>query len=121
MTLRLLFLVMLVLGILFWTGAAGGGLVLVHMLLGIVFVAVLWAIGVVQAMRPDGSLGLTLGTFILGLVIAIYGMVQTRLLPGSGHVVIQIIHLLLALVAMGMAEMIAGRTRRAAKASVKVA
>ena len=121
MTLRLLFLVMLVLGILFWTGKAGGGLVLLHMFLGIVFVAVFWAIGIVQAMGRNGSLGLTLGTFILGLVIAIYGLAQRSLLPGSGHWIIQVIHLLLALIAIGMAEMIAGRTRRKALADVKAA
>jgi hypothetical protein len=119
MALRALFVIQLILGILFWTGNADG-LVLLHMLLGIAFVAVFWVIGAMAAMR-GASIGVMIGTFVLGLVIALFGLFQTRILPGSGHWVVQIIHLLLAISAIGFAEMIAGRTRRGASAGMRTA
>lgn len=112
MILRVLFVVQLVLGILFWLDVAGGGWVVAHMLVGILFVALFWAIGIVGAW-PNGNLGLAAGTFFLGLVLAIVGMTQTGILTGSGHWIIQVIHLLLAVLCLGMAEMISGRARRA--------
>lgn len=113
MSLRVFFLVNLILGILFWVGIAHR-LVLLHMLVGILFVASLWAVGVFQAMR-GGSLGLTLGTFVLGLIIAIFGLAQESILPGSGHAVVQVIHLLLAVLGIGLGEMSAARYARLAK------
>jgi hypothetical protein len=104
MGLRLTFLINLILGILFWTGKAGGGLVLLHMLLGILFVALLWWLGVAQGLR-GGSIGLTLGTFILGLILALVGLTQASI----GGLAIQIIHLLLALLAVGLGEMAGAR------------
>ena len=112
MGLRAIFLVNLMLGILFWTGHDSAVGVLVHMLFGIIFVVLLWLIGVVAALRT-GSIGLQLGTFAVGLVIAIFGLAQTSILPGSGHAIVQVIHLLLALVGLGVAEMTAARVRRA--------
>jgi hypothetical protein len=110
MVLRVLFVVQLILGIFFWFGAAEG-LVGIHMLIGICFVAVFWLIGVAYALR-GGSLTFVLGTFVLGLILALYGMFQTRLLTGSGHWIVQVVHLLLAVLAIGVAEMIAGRAQR---------
>ncbi len=103
MTLRALFVVQLVLGILFWTGVAGGGLVALHMLIGIIFVALVWYTGIAAALR-GGSMGLILGTFVIGLALALVGLFQTRILPGSNHWIIQVVHLLLALCAVGIAE-----------------
>ncbi len=108
MALRAIFLINLILGIWFWTGHDTGGLVLVHMLLGIVFVALLWWIGVAQALK-GGSLGITLGTFALGLILAIVGLTQ-RMMGGP---VIQIVHLLLAVLAIGLGEMAGARAKRA--------
>lgn len=113
MGLRAIFLVNLVLGILFWTGHEANSVVLIHMLLGIIFVVLLWLIGVFTALRT-GSIGLQLATFVTGLVIAIFGLAQRNILPGTNHGIIQVIHLLLALVGLGIAEMCAGRVRRAA-------
>src|SRR5262249_13844910 len=108
MALRAIFAINLTLGIFFWTGHAARGLVLVHALLGITFVALLFWVGAAQAMR-GGSLGITLGTFVLGLALAIVGLTQTRI----GGLGIQILHLLLAVLAMGLAEMAGARTNQA--------
>ena len=116
MVLRLLFLIQLVLGLLFWFGQAGG-FVLLHMLIGLLFIIDVWFLGVVQGLRANGSIGLTMGTFVVGLLLAIVGMTQGVLITGSAHWVIQVIHLLLALVAMGLGEASFARYNRSVSAA----
>lgn len=116
MSLRGLFVVMLILGVLLWTGALPDGWKIAHMGLGIIFVALLWTIGVIGALRT-GKIGLQVGSFVLGLLLAIVGMTQEGILRGSGHWVIQVIHLLLAVLSIGYAEMVVGRVKRAAPAT----
>jgi hypothetical protein len=117
MTLRGLFVIMLILGILLWTGKFDG-LKYVHMGLGIVFVAVLWTIGILGALRT-GKIGLQVGTFVLGLLLAIVGMTQEHILTHGGHWIIQVIHLLLALLSIGLAESVVGQVNRAAPTTQK--
>jgi hypothetical protein len=111
MALRLLFVVQFVLGLLFWFGRADG-LVPLHMVIGLLFIIDVWYLGVVQGLQANGSLGLTVGTFVVGLLLAIVGMTQTGILIGGAHWVIQIIHLLLALAAMGLGEASVARYNR---------
>ncbi|GAC1451836.1 MAG: hypothetical protein PVSMB4_11960 [Ktedonobacterales bacterium] len=115
MALRGGFVLALLLGLGFWTNILGqGGLVLLHMLLGLIVVGALWYLGLAQAQRPGGSLGLTIGTFILGLVLAIFGLTQVRLEAALHTVVaVQITHVILGLLAIGLGEMCNGRIRRA--------
>src|SRR5690242_8470246 len=82
MALRLLFVIQLVLGLLFWFGQAGG-LVPLHMLVGLLFIVDVWFLGVVQGLRANGSIGLTVGTFVVGLLLAIVGMTQGALVAGG--------------------------------------
>lgn len=114
MTLRAIFVINLVLGILFWTdrlaGPSAGSWKLLHMALGILFVAALWLLGALQAMR-GGPIGLMVGTFVIGLLLAIVGFVQDE----TGW--LQIIHVLLVLGAIGLGEMSAARYRRLSAAS----
>jgi len=107
MALRAIFVINLILGIIFWTGNAASGLVFVHALLGITFVALLFWVGAAQAMR-GGSLGITLSTFVVGLALAIVGLTQARI----GGLGIQIVHVLLAVLAIGLAEMAGARANR---------
>jgi hypothetical protein len=110
MVLRIALLATLVLGILFWTGNAEG-LQLLHIVLGFLVVFSLWVLGIAQGLQ-GGSFGLALATFFVGFLLALVGLFQTRWLPGSSHWVIQVIHLLLGLMAIGLGEMIGGRYRR---------
>ncbi len=115
MALRGGFVLALLFGLGFWTNLIPtNGLVLVHMLIGLVVVASLWYLGLAQAFR-GGSLGITLGTFVLGLLLAIVGLTQGAL-ETALHTTwpIQVTHLLLALLAVGMGEMCAARVRKAA-------
>lgn len=117
MSLRALFVINLVLGLLFWFGAIGGGWVLLHMLVGILFVACIWLLGLAQGLTKAGNLGLVIGTFLVGLIIAIFGMIQQGLLQPNGHWIIQVIHLLLAFAGIGIGEASAARYRRGIAAS----
>jgi hypothetical protein len=114
--LRIAVLAAIILGILFWTGNAEN-LIPVHMLIGIIAVLSLWVIGLAQGFIKGGSFGLALATFIVGLALAIVGLYQQQWLLGSSHWIIQVIHLLLGLSAIGLGEMINGRTRRLVKST----
>lgn len=111
MTLRLLGVILIVLGLLFWGGQALG-LVNTHMLIGVLFVLALWILcGVAVAARQ--STGLAAFGVFWGLVVLAFGMMQRALLPGSMHWVIQVLHLLFGLGAMGIGERLAARIKAA--------
>lgn len=110
MVLRALFLIQLILGLLFWFGKADQFIGL-HLFLGLLFVVDVWFLGVVQGLRANGSLGLTVGTFVVGLLLAIVGLIQAA---GILPLWLQILHLLLALGAMGLGEASAARYKRSA-------
>lgn len=119
MALRGGFVLALLLGLGFWTNILSqSGLILLHMFLGLVVVGTLWYLGLAQAQRPGGSLGLAVGTFILGLAVAIVGLSQSRLEAALHAVVaVQITHLVLNVLAVGLGEMCNSRIRRAAAKS----
>ncbi len=49
---------------------------------------------------------------VWGFVVPLLGITQTQLLSGDYHWVIQVLHLLVGLGAIGLAERLAGRMRR---------
>jgi|SRR5579883_1131827 hypothetical protein len=125
MILRAAVLLALILGIIFWANPAmpalNPGLKDFHMLLGIIVVLALWTLGLLQARVKGGSSGLAAGAFVVGLIVVIVGLWQESW-KGSGANVelINTIHLLLGLLAVGLGEMIGGRSKRLAKAEAKV-
>jgi hypothetical protein len=108
--LRLCFLVNLVLGLYFWI-SGNDTLVGLHMLVGILFVIFLWAFSAIVGLQT-GSVAFVAGCFVLGLLIAILGLTQTSILEGGGHWIVQVVHLLLAIIAIGFAEGYGARLRR---------
>ncbi|HJS90461.1 MAG TPA: hypothetical protein VJ738_10895 [Steroidobacteraceae bacterium] len=98
---------LVVLGVLFWTGHALSLLPL-HMLLGGLFVISLWVLAAVGFVVP-GARGLAFVVLLWSLILPALGVSQVRLLPGSGHWVIQVLHLLVALIAMGLGHALARR------------
>ncbi len=111
MVLRIAALAALVLGIIFWTGNADN-LQIVHIVLGFLVVISVWVLGIAQGVRRGGSFGLALATFVVGFLVLLVGLFQTRWLTGSNHWVIQVIHLILGLSAISLGEMIGARYRR---------
>src|SRR5258708_13001900 len=106
-------------GILFWLNIATN-LITVHMLIGIIVVLSLWIIGLVQGFMKGGSLPFAGLTFVVGLALAIVGLYQQQWLIGPAHWVIQVIHLLLGLSAIALAEMIVRLTKERVKAQQAV-
>jgi hypothetical protein len=109
MGIRAAWVVQLVLGVLFWTGNALG-LVDLHQLLGILLVLALWTQAVLAA-RAGVESRLVAAAAVWGLIVAIVGLTQTSLLTGSLHWLIQVIHLLLGLGLIGLAEQLATRAK----------
>jgi hypothetical protein len=110
MVLRVAVLLTLILGLLFWFDVAKN-FVALHMLLGIIVVLSLWVLGGF-IVATKGGVGIGIGAFVLGLIVFLFGLTQRAILVGNLHWIIQVIHLLLGLTAIGMGEMIAGRYKR---------
>src|SRR5437764_7266230 len=116
MVMRLCMLIVLILGIFFWikrTDVSGSPLVLLHMGLGILIALLLVILGSFIVTVKEQNIGLAIGAFVLAICMVALGLRQQSILAGSPlHWIIQIAHLLLGLLAIGMAEMIAGRYKR---------
>lgn len=106
---------LVVLGILFWTGHAMSLLPL-HMALGGLFVVCMWVLAVLGFLAP-GNRAFALLVLVWSLIVPALGVTQLRLLPGSDHWVIQAIHLLVGLIAMGLGHSLARRLGRRAVAA----
>jgi hypothetical protein len=104
-------LLALISGLLFWTGSVLR-LMSLHMLLGFVAVAALWAIGIGQLFSPSGSWVIAAGAVILGVLTVLIGLYQSALVPGQLHWIIQVIHLALGIATIGLGHMGAARSRR---------
>jgi hypothetical protein len=109
MAIRVLWVVQLVLGIIFWTGNALG-LVDLHQLIGLLLVLGLWTQAVLAA-RAGVPAGLVAGAAVWGLLVPIVGLSQTNLLTGGAHWIIQVIHLLLGMGLIALAENLATRAK----------
>ena len=124
--LRIAFLLALIIGLAFW-GQPGlpysnPALKGIHMLLGIIVVLSLWTIGLAMGLgRVKGaSFGLAIGTFVVGLLVAIVGLWQESWKGGAGTANVELIntlHLLLGLAAVGFGEMVVARVKRLSKAA----
>ena len=97
-------------GVLFWTGNAYP-LIPFHMLSGLILVITLWVIAV-KAARRGVSLLAVAGAIAWGLFVVVLGVMQGAILQGDLHWIVQVAHLLVGMVAMGMAHGLA-RQRRA--------
>ncbi len=98
---------LIVLGALFWANRALT-LIPLHMLLGVLFVLCLWglvALGFYARLRAP----LPLIVLIWSLIVPALGVEQVRLLAGPHRLLIQWVHLLVGLIAMGIGHGLARR------------
>jgi hypothetical protein len=105
---RLTAIIQIVLGVLFWTGNATG-LIDLHQFSGIIMVLSLEVL-VFAAARAGVDRRLVLIAGIWGVLVVALGLSQDNLLQGSAHWVIEVLHLLVGLAAIGQAEALATRT-----------
>ena len=109
MLIRLSWLVLIVLGALFWAGRTT--MLATHVVTGLVFVLLLWVLSFL-ALRSGAGAGLAALNIFWSLVVLVYGMTQNRLLVDGVHSIIQVLHLLVGIVAIGLAESLAARVKR---------
>jgi hypothetical protein len=102
-------LVQIVLGLLFWSGI-GKGLVPVHATIGFILVLSLLTLTFLAA-RAGAPTGLVALVAVWAVVVPVFGIAQTHLVVGSGHWIIQAIHLLLGGAAMGLASVLGSRVQ----------
>jgi hypothetical protein len=107
MLIRVTGLLEIVLGLAFWTGNLRN-LIPLHMLIGLVFVLALWVLAVL-AVRSGVNRGFVALVLVWGLIVLILGVTQTQLLPGAAHWVIEVLHLLVGLAAIGLAGALGAR------------
>lgn len=100
----------LLLGLAIWTDSAPPALVPLHMLLGIVLVVALVAAAVL-GLRAGVSPALAGLAIVWALVTPLLGLNQAALLPDA-HVVVEIVHLLVGIGAIGIGEMLGARARQ---------
>lgn len=102
--------VLVVLGILFWTGHELA-LVPAHAAVGLLFVVAMWAIAIAGAAK-GAPRSLTVLTVVWGFVVFWLGMHQATILPTSAHWIVEVLHLLVGLAGVGIAERVAGSALR---------
>src|SRR5215472_5615457 len=108
-------LIQIVLGLLFWTGNQLA-LVPVHILVGLVLVLSLWTLAFIGA-RSGVQPGLVAVAFVWGLIVVALGLTQGDILTSGPHWVVQVLHLLVGLAAIGQAEALGARIKRSGAAA----
>jgi hypothetical protein len=109
---RLDFLAALILGILLWTGSAG--YLKSHILTGFVMTITLLLLGLLgffSRIKP----ALPLIAIAWAILLPYIGFAQLKLFPGASHVVIQVIHLLIGICAIGIVEACGAKIVREAR------
>ena len=110
MTVRIIGVIELILGIVFWTGNVES-LIRVHILLGCLLTLALFVL-VYQAYRAGVSLWLVIVAAIWALGLPIWGLAQDKILPGASNWISQILHVLCGIGAVGVAEILAVQMRK---------
>jgi len=102
MAIRILGLVQLILGIVFWTGNAEF-LVICHILLGSLLTLGLFIL-VYRAYRAGISKWAILISAVWAIALPLYGLIQDKILPTQYEWVAQVLHLLCGVGAVGVGE-----------------
>jgi hypothetical protein len=102
----------LILGLLIWAQNMTS-LFQPHMGLGLLMVLSMWVFAA-TSVSAGASVGTAVGVALLGLVMLLFGGAQENVLPepNPAHAIIKIVHLLIGLGAMAVAELVGGRISR---------
>jgi hypothetical protein len=95
----------LALGIAFWSGYARS-LTQLHMVLGLGLVLSVWVLSWI-AWRKTGRVGLALLGAACGIVSLPFGVAQAAILPGALHWVVELAHLALGVIMIGVGSRLA--------------
>lgn len=109
MAIRIIVLIEVILGILFWLGTARG-LTSLHVSLGFLLVLCMLALAGVAATRR-APLSRVIIVVVWALVLPVVGFWQLHVAAPAANVMVQILHLLLGLGAAGVSEQLAARAQ----------
>jgi hypothetical protein len=112
MLLRIAVVLQLVVGITLWTGH-GYSLLRAHMTVGMTYVLLFWIIAIIALVKRR-HMGLALAALPWGAIVIALGVTQQRILPGDLHWIVRIVHLVVGLSVMPMAERLAAAAKPAA-------
>jgi len=110
MLIRIAGVIQIILGLLFWSNNART-LIPIHMLIGTILVVSLIALAIVAAIAGV-NIGFVAFAIVWALVTLLFGLTQAQILPGSAHWVIQVLHLLIGLGAIGQGENLGRRIKK---------
>ena len=105
---RLVFLLSLALGIALWTGR-GYAYLRLHMWLGFIVTFALLALVIVSLLSRIKPV-LPLIALLWAVALPALGIAQLHLMPGPNHWLIQTVHLILGIGAVGLSEVLAKRS-----------
>ncbi|MBO0709046.1 MAG: hypothetical protein J2P44_11850 [Candidatus Dormibacteraeota bacterium] len=111
MIIRVLWVLNIVLGILFVTGNLDQ-LVMLHETFGILIATSLLILSILAMIRARAVV-LGAAGIVIAILLPVVGMGQLDVVGGSARLTVEIIHVLVALVAIALAEMLGARCRRA--------
>lgn len=112
---RVIGLVLIVLGFQFWMGRSLTAVPL-HMRLGETLIALLWILAAV-GLRAGLNKGLVFGGILYGLLVFVFARNMGGFLPDAAHEAIRVLHFLLGLGAIGLAEALGARIKRSTRAA----
>ena len=110
MVIRLAWLILLGLGAFIWTGR-GLWTTSIHVVIGILFVLALWTLAYL-GMRSGAAPRLAGIVFLWGVIVVVLGLTQTAMMTGPSHWIVQTLHLLVGIIAIGLAEALGSRIKR---------
>jgi hypothetical protein len=112
--LRIGFLIAIALGLALWSGR-GYAYVQPHMWIGFILTFDLLFL-VILSLLARVRLALPLFTLVWAIALPVLGIAQTRIMAGASHWLIQVVHLILGLGAIGLGEALCKRTLLAIQA-----
>lgn len=118
MLIRLVWLALIVLGALFWSGSALG-LIRIHMDLGVIFVLLLWFLAAL-ALYARAGFGLSIAAIVWGFIVGGYGMSMPELLANGNSWPIGVGHLLAGIIGIGFAERLGANIKRKLRSGTPV-
>jgi hypothetical protein len=104
---RAALVVQVILGIVVWTGH-GDSLIPIHIAVGLLLVVDLW-VAVALGLRSGAPVGLAILALVWSVGMPVFGLLQANLLPGDAHVAIDVLHLIVGFIAVGLVEALARR------------
>jgi len=112
MFMRVAMLLQIIVGIGLWTGHLNS-FVNMHRAVGMLFVLALWIIAVI-ALAQRRAVGLAAFAIVWGVLVAGFGFSHQGILIGEWHWVIRVLHLVIGIASMPIAERLAPAPIRAA-------